>query len=385
MSRSIGAKIKNYLFYPRFHFNRFQFNLVAIFLLTAGFIAGSYLTLSKIFPNAFALNDAHKTWNLNAGTTGDYTYTQSLVAIEGTEESPIGAHPTGGTVGANELTNPGFATGSEGGDADNWSVAAVPPSGWVEVPGNATFGTSNFLLMKYEAKAWDTQTNSVVADGGFSQSGGWAGTNSQTRYQARSIADGRPWVNIAQNHSSNFDAREACAALGEDYHLVNNNEWMTVARNATNVASNWTNSQVGNGALFRGNSNTGASLNGSDPLSGINTRPLTLSNGSVVWDLAGNVWEWTDDIQSQAINTTAGFVEWNHANVAAGAIDLYGPPGGYLSAQGMGQIYGGVLNNAFHRGGSWNRSSNAGVFALSLNYAPSNQYSISGFAAPVIL
>ncbi|HOF42868.1 MAG TPA: hypothetical protein PLF86_03380, partial [Candidatus Moranbacteria bacterium] len=108
-------RIKHYLFYPRFHFNRFQLNLVAIFFLTVGFIAGSYFALSKIFPHAFALNDTHKTWNLNASTTGDYT--KSLVTIEGTEESPIGAHPTGGLVGANELANPGFATGSEGGDA----------------------------------------------------------------------------------------------------------------------------------------------------------------------------------------------------------------------------------------------------------------------------
>jgi hypothetical protein len=379
---SMIQKIKHYFFYPRFRFSRFQFNLVAIFFLTVGFTFGSYFTLSKIFPNVFALNDTAKIWTFNTANSDDYTKSQisgeTVVAVDND-----GAHPTGGTVGANEFTNPSFATGNEGGDADNWSVAAVPPSGWVEIPGNSDFYSENyngnFLLMKYEAKAWDTQEGAVITDGGYGQSGGWAGTNSQTRYQARSIADGRPWVYIAQNHSTNFDAREACTALGEGYHLVNNNEWMTVARNATNVANNWTNSEVGNGALFRGNSNTSASLDGSDPLSGINTRTLTLSNGGVIWDLAGNVWDWTDDVQSTTINTTSGWVEWNHTNVAEGAIDLYGPSGGYLSAQGMGQVYGGALNNAFRRGGYWNTSTGAGVFALYLYSAPGSQNYSIGF------
>ena len=370
-------RIKNYIFEPRWHFSRFQFNLVAVFFITIGFVAGSYLALSKIFPDVFALNDTPHTWNLNASTTDNYT--KSLVTIEGTEGSPIGAHPTGGTVGANKFTNPGLATGEEGGLATGWSSAAVPDTGWIEVPGNSTFTTTNFLLMKYEAKAWDTQTSAVVADGGYAAGSGWAGNDSQTRYQARSVSEGRPWVYIPQNLAGTYDAREACSALGASYHLVNNNEWMTVSRNATNVASNWTNNQVGNGALFRGNSNSSASLNGSDPLTGINTRTLTLSNGQVVWDLAGNVWDWTNNTQTSAIDTTAGWVEWNHANVAAGAIDLYGPPSGYLSDKGMGQIYGGALNNAFLRGGSWNYSTNAGVFALILYYAPSDQGYNIGF------
>jgi len=42
------ARIKNYLFYPRFHFNRFQFNLVALFFLTVGFITGSYFALKGV-------------------------------------------------------------------------------------------------------------------------------------------------------------------------------------------------------------------------------------------------------------------------------------------------------------------------------------------------
>lgn len=37
------------------------------------------------------------------------------------------------------------------------------------------FGTGDFLMMKYEAKAYDTQTSAVVTDGGFAAGSDWAG------------------------------------------------------------------------------------------------------------------------------------------------------------------------------------------------------------------
>lgn len=367
-------KIKNFLFFPRFHFNRLQFNLVALFFLTVGFVAGSYLTLLKLFPSVFAANNNFKTWTFSLTTSSDYT--KSLTAVDNS-----GAHPSGGVMGANQFSNSDFSSGEQDAAAQDWSVEAVVPAGWVEVPGNPTFYSGsyngNFLLMKYEAKAWDTQSGSVVAEGGGSQ--GWAGNNSQTRYQARSITDGKPWIFIAQNHATNFDAREACLALGGAYHLVNNNEWMTVTRNAVGVTSNWTNGEVGNGLLFRGNSNGNNALDGSNALNAVNTRTLTLSNGQVVWDLAGNVSEWTNNTQSSAINTTSSYVDWNHANVAAGAIDLYGPPNGYLSDKGMGQIFGGPLNGGFQRGGAWAHNTSAGVFALWLDREVNSQAAFIGF------
>lgn len=44
----IVQQIKDYLFSSRFHFSRFQFNLVALLFLTIGLVAGSYLTLKGI-------------------------------------------------------------------------------------------------------------------------------------------------------------------------------------------------------------------------------------------------------------------------------------------------------------------------------------------------
>jgi len=165
---------------------------------------------------------------------------------------------------------------------------------------------------------------------------------------------------------------------------------MTIARNAEAQTSNWADGVVGStvaasGGMFRGNVGNLDSVgyNGTDPEygTGRDTKAkLTLSNGTEIWDMSGNVWNWTNDIQSSAINTTAGWVEWDSANVASGALALYGPSSAsYLSTYGVGKVYGGALNNAFLRGGNWNRSSDAGAFALALNSNSSIQYLSIGF------
>src|SRR3989338_1860436 len=232
MSRAIASKIRDYLFKPRFHLNRFQFNLVALFFLTVGFIAGSYLTLSKIFPNAFALNDTAKTWTFNTANVSSYTYDTSLVTVDDT-----GAHPV-----ANKLTNPAFAS-----DNSSWSVAAVPSSGWVEVPGNATYSTTNFLAMKYEAKCASTSdltTGLTSSDTGYRT---WpddtAACTSANSRAVVSVASGYPIANISQTTSA---TRCSAVTVGSTTaHLQTNNEWMTMTRDAEAQASNWNGGVVG--------------------------------------------------------------------------------------------------------------------------------------------
>ena len=84
------------------------------------------------------------------------------------------------------------------------------PIGYVGIPGNPLYGTSDFCVMKYEAKAWDTQESEVVAEGCKTVPGdpgceaSWAGNNNQTRYEARSIPEGYPWRHVAMDHTTNL-------------------------------------------------------------------------------------------------------------------------------------------------------------------------------------
>jgi len=135
-------RIKHFLFCPRFHFNRIQFNLIALLFVSLGLITGVYIALSDVIPRIFALNDTANTWTFNTANAGDFTRDSTLVAIDDN-----GAAPTGGTAGANHFANSDFAANNT-----SWSVGAAVPSGYVEVPGNATYGTTNFLAMQYGAK-----------------------------------------------------------------------------------------------------------------------------------------------------------------------------------------------------------------------------------------
>ncbi len=365
-------RIKKYFFEPRFHFSRLQFNLVSLFFVAIGVAIGLYFTAFHLIPSIFAVNDTNKNWTFSTATASNYTYDSTLVTVDNSGARPI--------TGVNKFTNPAFTS-----DASSWTAAGVTgstsPANWIVVPGSSTFSTTDFLVMKYGAKNV----------GGV----------------ATSQAASTPWVSITQTA-----AITACSALGSTYHLINDNEYMTIARNAEAQAANWSGGSVGSGYLYAGHNDnapanaiaasttdTGNSAcaytdtagtnaapspcpsntaNGQSGTAGNQKRVLTLSNGSYIWDLAGNVWEWTNDIQSSAIDTTAGWVEWNSSNITTGDRALYGPSSAtYLSAYGVGQVYGGALNNAFFRGGAWNAAASAGAFTLNLAAAPS--YSGTGF------
>jgi len=255
--------------------------------------------------------------------------------------------------------------------------SSVCPTGYVLVPGNATYGTSDFCVMKYEA--------------------------SDVAGVATSQADITPWASITQTA-----AITECSDTGG--HLMTNDEWMAIARDVEAQAANWADGVVGStvasgGGLFRGNVGIldSASYNGSDPEYGTGRNvkaKLVLSNGEEIWDLSGNVWEWVNQVIACAgaqctvdempYDATPGS-EW----VEFTAINSYGeldydkirPAGNGLNADyGVGQIYtdsnaASLSGNthAFLRGGDWGDGAGAGVFTLILNNAPSYTHTLFGF------
>jgi formylglycine-generating enzyme required for sulfatase activity len=307
----------------------------------------------------------------------------------------------------NKISNGGFET-----DLSGWTTS-YPTNGvntagsWVLVPKNTDFTSGDFYVMKYQGKC--DKNGDGIGDT-TNMDATYHVMNNQT-YPVGS--GGRTLVSSALGapiaYINQGEAAAACTALGAKYHLITNNEWMTIARNAELVNSNWSLNTVGLGYLYAGHNDNvppfalEASTNdankaaytdlngatealtsatntasGQSGTTGNQVRTLTLSNGSVVWDLAGNVWEWTNNIHGSTIDTTGAWVDWNHVNVAAGARALYGS-NTYLSNQGSGQVYGGAIGSGFLRGGAWPNMSYAGAFALSLHYATSARDSPLGF------
>jgi formylglycine-generating enzyme required for sulfatase activity len=414
----------NYLFTPRYRLNRFQLNLVALVLLTVGFIFGSYFTINKII-KILALNDTTQTWLFNAGTASDYTAASTIMTVD-----LNGAHPSGGVDGANEITNPSFAANNT-----SWSLTASQsatntPAGWAVVPGNSSFVATNsaFLAMKYEAKIVGK------ADGNIAYN---------SADVAESRADGTPWVNISQTESIN-----ECKALsvgGAANHLITNDEWMTIANNAEQLNANWTGAAIGSGYLFAGHNdnvpakaiaasttdtgnnrcaytddaggtieapspcpaNTDNNTSGSSLNHGYQVRVLGLSSGANIWDFAGNVWEWTNDTvpanqQPTSWNGTTDYTTGDWSDYTSGSLARYlhsyitNSPVSQLKSEptsssythnakyGIGRIWHYSLSSsstayAFLRGGNWDGTGYAGAFALYLGILRGDRSLYIGF------
>lgn len=262
------------------------------------------------------------------------------------------------------------------------------PENYVFVYGNPALGTSDFCVMKYEAKNV----------GGV----------------ATSQADGTPWVSITQTN-----AIAAAAASGG--HLITEAEWMTIAADVLSVKYNWSGGAVGSGYVYQGhvNNNPGsalaASADDSDGLFGItggtgttigtnSQRTLLLSSGDTIWDFSGNVWEWTQQaIGSPTLTTSqigasgdSGFNwrEWNLGSLSMGNLSANSRPSALTTtaglsdiaswdaSKGIGRVYANYADagaRAFLRGGSWSAASYAGVFALNLSGSAANTHTYIGF------
>lgn len=270
-------------------------------------------------------------------------------------------------------------------------VSATCPDGYILVPGNPSYATSDFCVMKYEAK----------------NVGGVATSN----------AAGTPWVSISQT-SAITQGTSACSGC----RLISEAEWMTIAANVLTMGVNWSTGVVGSGYMLQGHVNNNpasaldASLDDANGLYGItggtgssagtnSSRVLTLTNGEAIWDFTGNVSEWTS--YSQAMSNTGysgdglyfywrNWFEagngWTVGNLPVASLpsSLNGSPGlaglNWHQNLGVGQIYtrrNSVLTVGFIRGGHWSSTNTAGVVSLVLDSAPNSTSSSRGFRLTV--
>lgn len=256
---------------------------------------------------------------------------------------------------------------------------------WVFVPGDSVYNTGNFCVMKYEAKIGPAGPISLPQD--------------------------TPWVNISQ-----LDAIAQCDLLGEGYHLITNEEWMTIGSNIVHVASNWSNGVIGSGQLKVGHTDENpANACAADVLdsseyvegscvgssSGIFTqgRTNTLSNGEVIWDFAGNTWEWVDYFNDEdKPYPNSGILDNNWYEYTYPIIGSTTMPlsallpqiaieNSWNSSQSVG-FYRPAANGeggALLRGGFFRRTDNSGLFSAAFNNLPTSSNSVMGFRCVLAL
>lgn len=271
------------------------------------------------------------------------------------------------------------------------------PTGYIKVPGNSLYQTKDFCVMKYEAKALDISTGQII-------NGGVGNIGLNGTYEAVSVPEGIPWVNISQ-----VNARAQCSNVGAK--LINNSERMTIARNIESQPTNWQGGEIGNGSLNRGhsNSNPNNSLeainndlegcygytnnrNCSGGIWHINKRTHTLSNGEVIWDMSGNVWNWlNDDIQAMnKPNSNSGLFwqDWtvfnNMGNYGIFSYDmLRASNSSWNASQGGGQYAAGSITGsssfALRYGGIWFDGIRASFYSIGAYLSPNTPDGAIGF------
>ncbi|MEI7750130.1 MAG: hypothetical protein WCJ25_03945 [Candidatus Moraniibacteriota bacterium] len=332
--------------------------------------------------------------------------------------------------------NVGIGTTSPGTKLEvNGTISQTCPTGYVWVPGLAKFGTlPGFCVMKYDAKCDDNANgkgDTTAADATYAT---WHNDTSPcVAGSGRAVVsspEGSPLAYISQE-----TARTYCQGLGTGYHLVSEAEWMTMAEQISDTAINDTDSDASL-QLATGHSDnvpaTGlVATTGSDPIvsgcdltkdmenvanayvagsceirgagayAGNDTdkgfygtgqnwsatgysagaanksqlRTFVLPNGKILWDLAGNVYQWTDSLiiaQEEPEDATPADEWLQYTAVTKWKALNYARPHNQslATANGIGQLYtnvgtGGTASRAFFRGGYWSSGSGTGVFTLS--------------------
>ena len=213
---------------------------------------------------------------------------------------------------------------------------------------------------------------------------------SNTKTTPKSESGKAPLVSVTRE-----EAKTACENINA--HLMTNAEWMAIARDIEE-GDNWANN-----VLNRGNFSSVAVevANAKDDQagSGDDKRTHNLSNGQIIWDFSGNVWEWVDEVRTGAEMTSdfaafTGWKEYTEPNLFKNATKLpeamVSPVGSLkTAANGVGKIniVKGADSHPLRRGGDCKSSTTStddtyqsgGVFALCTNTSPTTSADTTGF------
>jgi len=236
------------------------------------------------------------------------------------------------------------------------------PTNYIPVPFNNAVGTTaNFCVAKYEMKCSNDSTGSACSG------------------LPVSMAADQPWVNITQS-----DAKAACSALGGQYHLITNAEWMTIARSIEATASNWSSGTINSGSINRGHTDnvpvaTLAASTDDNPCSGTGQscagfsdqkRTHALSNGQIIWDFSGNAKDFIDLflLNNRAGADSATYIELNSPSETGLMPESTFKSNNQTlnSANGIGRYLPDTngQNGYAARGGHYNNSADAGIYQL---------------------
>lgn len=264
------------------------------------------------------------------------------------------------------------------------------PDGYIKV--------SDFCVMKYDAKCTNPDPKCIKSEGVYKNN--TPGCACQGNYKVVSTATGAPITFIPEDDGTQVSAKVYCKNAGA--HLVINSEWMTIANDVASVPSNWCDkdgTDCGNPAgtpgkiLANGHNDSSPSRaleagSDNDPTFGTQPNPqkrtLTLANGEVIWDFAGNVWQWIDaavERKNEPRTQVPGFgnARWTWTEFPNMPYDANYMPVNpeWTSAQGVGRVF--HFNSigdtdttlyTFIRGGNWRHGADSGVFTMHMQPVP---------------
>jgi hypothetical protein len=314
--------------------------------------------------------------------------------------------------------------GSEAQSA-NWiaTVVIICPNGYIPIPARSPYTSVSFCVAKYEMKL--QYDGIIIANGNdnnaYNYDTDYENVTARSRYMAVSDLAGRPWSYIKRGENGSLTGQgaiEACQSLGNGYDLITNAQWQTIAQNTEEIPSNWTSGIVGTEMMYTGHSdnnpsNSLAVVNVNDPYDSTQgsagapnssqaagsgkeqRRTLNLSNGEVIWDLAGNVLEWVKDNDAtnfgasvyidqitSGSHTTTGTV----GSLTGAAKYLFGPSGDYSSLNsslhcglGYGYLNNGAAGGIFRGGCFTDGGTYSGIYRVIIGQSPIIANSIYGF------